>query len=102
MQVENKKASDQKREPLFEISITVHEPSAQDTDYPWTNREVVIVGDNIWFGDRYGVPLDRVSKPEAILGCVDHLAGKCWMTVEMLRSFVQTAAHHHGLKIHPF
>jgi hypothetical protein len=51
--------------------------------------------------DEYRVPLSRCSTPEAILGWVGQLTEKTWITVPVIRRFVQLATRHHDIKIHP-
>ena len=47
------------------------------------------------------IDLDRCSTPEAILGWVDHLSDKTWITREYIQLFVQFATGHHGIQIYP-
>jgi hypothetical protein len=51
--------------------------------------------------DEYCVPLSRCSTPEAILGWVQHLAEKTWITVPVIERFIQLATQHHGIKTRP-
>ena len=50
----------------------------------------------------YDIELSHCCTPEAILGWVDHLSSKNWVTKEMIQEFISCAAYHHGIKIHPF
>jgi hypothetical protein len=49
--------------------------------------------------DEYRVPLSSCPTQEAILGWVRQLTEKTWITVPLIRRFVDTAAEHHKIKI---
>jgi len=49
---------------------------------------------------KYGIPKSKVVTPQNILGWVDHLGHKNWVTTEHLRAFVSVASQHLGLRIH--
>jgi hypothetical protein len=51
--------------------------------------------------DEYRVALSRCSTPAAILGWVDQLTQKTWITVPVIQRFVQLATEHHRITIHP-
>lgn len=66
-------------------------------------KQCYIEGDYIIINIAYEYPVElrRCSTPESILGLVAHLAGKTWMTRDVLGEFVNLAAAHHNIKIHP-
>ena len=49
----------------------------------------------------YPIALRRCATPEAILGWVDHLSSKTWITNGVIRRFILLATQHHGITIHP-
>ncbi len=52
-------------------------------------------------GHEYPIALRRCATPEAILGWVDHLLDKTWMTTDVIQQFIGYATQHHGIRIHP-
>jgi len=48
----------------------------------------------------YCVSLDRVGDEAAILRWAHHLAGKPWMTLPVLRHFIQLCCKHHHIDCH--
>lgn len=53
------------------------------------------------FGYDYPIELRRCATAEAILGWVDHLCEKPWITPDIIRRFIYLATDHHKIKIHP-
>ena len=52
-------------------------------------------------GRGYYVEWDRVTSPRDVLGWVDHLSAKSWVTKGMLQRFLNLCADHLGVSIHP-
>ena len=52
-------------------------------------------------GYEYTVLKERVESAEDILGWVDHLATKAWVTREHIRVFIGLTSRYLKLKIHP-
>lgn len=49
----------------------------------------------------YVIELNRCSTPEEILGWVEHLCSKGWITLKVIRRFVNLASNAHNIAIHP-
>ena len=49
----------------------------------------------------YPIPLDRCKNARDILGWVDQLGEKTWVTKELLLNFIRVAVSHVGIEIHP-
>jgi len=48
----------------------------------------------------YRIPLSKCNTHEKIVGWVDHLAAKRWITPLVIRQFIRAACGHHGLEGH--
>ena len=59
-------------------------------------------GNFIEMSSWYDIDLDRIKTPANILGWIDHLSSKPWVTRAMIKTFISFAAGHLKIKIHPF
>jgi len=68
-------------------------PLLEETDsaFVLTSRENKLV--------RYGIPKKKITTPESILRCIDHLAPKNWITTAHLRAFIAAASKYLGVEI---
>ena len=64
-------------------------------------QDAFILVDRDHSSHEYTVRKDSVQSAENILGWIDHLAEKSWVTREHLHLFVGLSSHHLGIKIHP-
>ena len=75
----------------------------QDVDDPFVRETddafILVARDHDNF--EYTVPKDNVQTAENILGWVEHLGEKVWVTRDHLGLFVALTSHYLGLKIHP-
>lgn len=47
----------------------------------------------------YCIELDRCNTPEKLLGWVQHLCEKTWMTTDILARFIEVASKENGIKL---
>jgi len=55
------------------------------------NKGIYLDGDHLvlnYCEHAYDIHVDRLKRPEDIIGWIDHLADKNWMTMERLKYFI--------------
>ena len=62
-------------------------------------REIIIEAQR-FYPDGYTIDIDQYRTPADILGLIDHLAGKRWMTVEKLHYVIEYLTKYYGIEIH--
>jgi hypothetical protein len=72
---------------LVKLSDTDEQNLAKAVVYHRNNNTIIIC-----IKHSYEVDLDRIETPLQLLGWVEHLAAKTWMTTKVLRRFVVIVA----------
>lgn len=62
-------------------------------------KKFIRVANKKEIGYNYDIEFTRCNTPEKILGWIDHLSIKIWMTPEKMREFIRLATESNNIKI---